>query len=102
MNWLSKSWTAVKEWFSYSQSILIARLEVLAGFIIGVFSFIDWSAFTSIDFTGITSSQLGLIALGLVIKGVISEMARRMNTVDVPKVGLLPTQVAVDIDAVSK
>lgn len=75
-------WTDIKGWFNRSWSIFIARLEVLAGVLIGVFGGIDWSALAQLDWTqGLKSPGTMIVAALFIIKGIVSEMGRRAGTV---------------------
>lgn len=79
---LSKYWTDFKAWFNYSWSVFIARLEVLAGILTGIFGGIDWTALTQLDWSqGIKSTGTLIVAALLVIKGIVSEIGRRAGTV---------------------
>lgn len=73
-------WDNIKAWFKRSETILIARLEILVGFMLAAVQGMDWSALMSLDFTNSVSSKEFLSIGGLVIaKGLISEWARRRN-----------------------
>lgn len=79
---LTKWWTDVKAWFNYSWSILIARLEVLTGILVGVFGGLDWTALVNLDWSqGLKSTGTMIVAALLVIKGIVSEIGRRSGTV---------------------
>ncbi len=79
---LSNFYTDVKRFFNWSWSIFLARLELVAGFIVGAVGAIDWSGFANIDFgAGFSRNQTIWIAVGLIIKGIISEIGRRQGTV---------------------
>jgi len=85
----------VKAFFKRSWSIFLARIEIFTGFIIGVVGAIDWAGFANIDFdAGFTNNQLFWFSIGLVIKGVISEIGRRSGTVTTTNDQLVPVNVA--------
>ena len=87
-------WTNIKAWFKNSWSILIARLEVLTGFLIGVFGAIDWAALTTLDFKdGIANMNTAIVASLFIIKGIVSEMGRRAGTVENTASTLVPTSI---------
>lgn len=74
----------IKAFFNKSWSIFLARMEILAGFIVGVIGLIDWASLANIDFdAGFSNNQMFWFAIGLVIKGVVGEIGRRQNTVTV-------------------
>lgn len=85
----------VKAFFKKSWSIFLARLEIFTGFIIGVVGAIDWAGFANIDFdAGFTNNQLFWFSIGLVIKGVVSEVGRRSGTVVTTNDQLVPVNIA--------
>lgn len=73
---LSNTWTEVKAFFKYSETILLARAQILFGFVIAGVSNIDWTALS--DFTSYKQSMW--LAIGLVINGMLTEYARRRNS----------------------
>lgn len=88
-------WTDVKAWFNRSWSIFIARMEVLVGFLIGVFGGIDWSALLNLNwYDAIYSKTNLLVAALIIIKGIVSEMGRRAGTVVTATDQLVATNVA--------
>jgi hypothetical protein len=92
---LSNVWTKIKEWFNYSWSVLIARLEVLTGILVGAFAGIDWTAIMSLDFKDSIYSKNNIILAGiLVVKGIISEIGRRAGTVTTATDQLIPANIA--------
>lgn len=77
---LSKLWDGVKSWFKYSETILLARLEVITGFLIAAVEGMDWSALMNLDFSNsIANKQLLAVGGIVVVKGFVSEYARRRN-----------------------
>lgn len=92
---MSQLFDNVKAFFKRSWSIFLARLEIIAGFVIGAVGAIDWSGLANIDFNaGFTNSQLFWFAFGLVVKGVVSEVGRRAGTVVTTTDQLVPANIA--------
>lgn len=88
-------WNDVKGWFNKSWSIFIARMEVLTGFLIGVFGGIDWTAIANLNwYDAIYSKTNLLVAALIIIKGIVSEMGRRSGTVVSAKDQLIPANIA--------
>lgn len=88
-------WNDVKGWFNKSWSIFIARMEVLVGFLIGVFGGIDWSAIAQLDWYSAVYSKTNLLVAALIIiKGIVSEMGRRSGTVVSKTDQLIPVNIA--------
>lgn len=95
----SNLWTDIKAWFNYSWSILIARLEILSGFILGVAGGIDWTSLTNLNWSDAIYSKSNIIvATLLILKGIISEVGRRSGTVVTASDQLVPVNVAVKAD----
>lgn len=91
----TKLWTDIKAWFNYSWSILLARLEVLTGILVGVFGGLDWYALTQLDWSqGIKNTGTMIVAALLVIKGIVSEVGRRSGTVTTANDQLVPVNIA--------
>lgn len=85
----------VKGWFNNAWSIVLARAEIFAGFVIGVVGAIDWAGFANIDFdAGFTHNQLFWFSIGLVVKGIVSEVGRRSGTVTAASGTLVPESIA--------
>lgn len=90
-------WTDVKAWFNYSWSIFIARIEVLAGILIGALGAVDWYALTNLDWSdGIYSKTNLIVSALLIIKGLVSEIGRRSGTVVTTNDQLVPVNIAAD------
>lgn len=84
----------VKGWFKHAWSIFIARAEVFVGFIIGVVGAVDWAGYASFDFgAGFSHNQLFWFSIGLVIKGIVSEVGRRSGTVTTTTDQLVPVNL---------
>jgi hypothetical protein len=93
----STLWTDIKAWFNRSWSIFLARLEVLTGVLVGMFGGIDWTALAQLDWSqGIKSTGTIIVAALLIIKGIVSELARRANTVVTATDQLVATNIAAD------
>lgn len=89
----------VKAFFKRSWSIFLARAEIFSGFIIGVIGAIDWAGFANIDFdAGFSNNQLFWFSIGLVVKGIISEVGRRSGTVVATNDQLVPANIAAKAD----
>lgn len=88
---LYAAWEAVKAWFKRSQVIFLARLEAGVGFVVVALSVADWGPLFT---TGLTWAQTTTLGAIMFVKGVITEWARRMNTIEVAG-RLLPTDVTV-------
>jgi hypothetical protein len=73
---LSKWWENTKAFFKNSETILYARLQVLSGFFLAVFSSVDWTTVTA-NFNNARESLY--IAFGLIANGVVTELLRRRN-----------------------
>jgi hypothetical protein len=78
------AWEQTKLWFNNSEIIFLARLETAIGFIVTAFSIIDYGDLLSYSVAGSFNWKQGII-LGsiLIFKGIITEWARRLNTVKV-------------------
>lgn len=96
---LKTFWADTKAWFNKSWSIFIARMEVLVGFIVGAVGGIDWSALVNLNWYDAVYSKTNLLVAALIIiKGVVSEMARRSGTVVISTDQLVPVNVAEKAD----
>ena len=94
-----KFYDDVKAFFSRSWSILIARLEVLSGILLGALSAIDWTALMNLDFKdGIYNKNTLIVAGLLIFKGIISEIGRRAGTVTTTNDQLVPVNIAEKAD----
>ena len=76
------AWEHTKSWFKYSETIFLARATMLSGFLIAVVGSLDWSPFTSYDFTEFKPKQLIGIGTVTLVKGAVDEIARRRNMTD--------------------
>lgn len=73
---INKWWENTKAFFKNSETILYARLQVLSGFFLAVFSSIDW---TTVTMNLNDAKQSLYIALGLIGNGILTEVLRRRN-----------------------
>ena len=73
---ISTWWDNTKAFFKRSETIFYARLQVLSGFFLAVFSGIDWSTVT----VNLENAKQSLyLAGGLIVNGIITEYLRRRN-----------------------
>lgn len=73
---ISNSWQEAKAFFKYSETILLARVQVLFGFILASVTSIDWTALS-----GFVSYKQAMSTAGLlVLNGMLTEYARRRNS----------------------
>lgn len=63
------------KWFRNSETILVARLTAVSGFVIAVLNGLDWSSFINLDITD--HKQFTFAGLGLLAHGFVTELARR-------------------------
>jgi hypothetical protein len=68
----------VKAFFKFSETILIARVEAIVGFLAIVFASLDWSPLFGI--TNFDTKQVGYLGGLSLVKGVATEWARRRNS----------------------
>ena len=77
---LTNLWNKIKDFFKRSETIFIARLEAVAGFLVAVIGGLDPTALLSLDISnGVTSSTTLIFGLVWFLKGIIQEWARRRN-----------------------
>ena len=73
----------IKDWFKRSETIFLARLEAASGFVIGAMNSIDWSPLLSLDFThAFAWNQYSALGGIMLVKSIITELARRRNATD--------------------
>jgi len=77
-------WETIKRWFNNSEIIFLARLEAFVGFVVTIFSIIDYGDLLSYSIASSFNWKSGIL-LGsiLIFKGFVTEWARRLNTVKV-------------------
>lgn len=71
-------WEKIKGFFLYSETILVARLQVLAGIVMGAFLALDPSLFQ----TYVPTQYVPIYMLGI---GILTEYARRRHATDLGK-----------------
>lgn len=81
MQSLSKWWEELKAFFKYSETIFLARLTAFSGLITATVGSVDWSpVFNGLGVdTGFSWKQTTWLGLGIFVKGIIDELARRRN-----------------------
>ncbi len=81
--------------FAYkSWTIFLSYVEIFIGAVTGIVAAIDWSGLTSIDFgSGLSNTQLALIAGGFILRGIVGYIARIRNTVVAPTNQLVPANL---------
>lgn len=72
-------WDEVKAFFKYSETIFLARLDMLSGLVLATLGSLDYTDFTSIDFSVASAKQVTWLGIGIFIKGIVSEFVRRRN-----------------------
>lgn len=88
---INDTWTGIKAWFKHSETLFLARAELITGFVIASVSAMDWSPLLSLGVdTGFTWKQGVTIGSISVVKGLITELARRRNTQEIGD-RLIPT-----------
>ncbi len=65
-------WDKLKAWFSRSETILFARLQVLAGAV--------WAVLTAVDLSPVLEPKW--LTVWLIASGVVTELARRARATD--------------------
>ena len=77
-------WDRIRNFFSDSETIFLARLEVLVGFLVSAFALMDWGPLLAMGVdTGInwvTAMWLGGLSIA---KGIVTELGRRHRATDV-------------------
>src|SRR5688572_25407071 len=96
---IKQAWNDVKAWFNYAWSIFIARMEVLFGILVAAIGSVDFSlVFTQLE-NGLKWTTATTIGAILIVKGIISEIGRRQNTVTLSNGQLFPAQVSEKVEA---
>lgn len=78
---LNRWWEETKAFFKYSETIFLARLTAFTGLVTAVIGSVDWSPVFSglgVD-TGFSWKQTTWLGIGIFVKGIIDELARRRN-----------------------
>lgn len=84
MQWLKDKYVALRDWAHDSETILLARFQVVSGVVIMAFSAADWSPLTALfgTNTGFDWKQAFWTGGGIAVKGIIDEVARRYRATD--------------------
>jgi len=84
---LQEWWISILSFARYSHSLLVARLTMVSGFLIGVFGTLDWSPLLGLNIdTGFSRNQVIWLGIVTFVKGVLDEIARRAKGVVAPEV----------------
>lgn len=84
-------WDGVWGWCKNSGTILLARLEIVVGFVISAVSMMDWSPLLSMGIdTGFSWAQAAWIGGVSMVHGLVAEITRRRGTKEVAG-HLIPT-----------
>lgn len=82
-NKVYSTWDSIKAWFSNSETIFLARMEVVVGFLTAVIGGLDWTPLMSMDFSNaVSNKQMLILGATIIVKGILSEIARRRNATD--------------------
>lgn len=75
-------WDDVKAFFKYSETVFVARLTMLTGFITTALGAVDWSPLYSLIGTdpGFTKNQVMWLGITTFGKGLLDEYLRRRNS----------------------
>lgn len=83
-NWIKNIYNKVWNWAKNSGTILVARLQTISGVLIGAIGAIDWTALLSYSIEPSYNWKNAAILGGtLALQGIIIELVRRANTVEV-------------------
>lgn len=66
-----------KVWCKDSVTILWARIQIFVGIVLGALSAMDFTSFATFDWSSGNWKTLAFVALGVIVNGFITEMARR-------------------------
>ena len=79
---LSNIWNKIRKWFKDSEVIFLARALTLYGFILAVFTGIDWTSLMSIDFSNGFDKKVLTASSFYIVQGIVIELARRHRATD--------------------
>lgn len=83
----------IKAWFKYSETVLLARIEAISGLVIASISALDWSPLLTLGIdTGASLKQGIYLGSIMFVQGILTEWARRRNTIEVDS-KLIPTEI---------
>ena len=75
-------WEAIKAFFHYSMTILLARITTLTGFVIAAAGAMNWGPLLGLSMdAGFNRNQIIWLGSIAIIQGVIFELARRRSLV---------------------
>lgn len=97
---LSNIWNKIKAWFNYSWSILLARTEMLVGFMLTAIPLLDFPTLVNAIQAGVSKTQALTIGTIVLVKGLVSELGRRAGTVTLSDGQLIPAQISEKVEAV--
>jgi len=82
MQRLSNFWEDCKAFFKYSETIFVARLTMLFGFVSAAVGAMDWSPIYNVLGTdpGFTKNQAMWLGITTFAKGMLDEYVRRRNS----------------------
>lgn len=90
-------WDTAKAWFKRSETIFLARVEAFTGLVVAGISAMDWSPLLNLGVDAGMSLKQGVTLGGIMFaKGLVTEWARRRNTVEVDN-SLLPTDIVKEV-----
>lgn len=94
---MTRIWDNIKAWFKRSEVVFLARLEAVTGFIIAAVSAMDWSPLLNLGVDAGMSLKQGVVLGSIMfVKGVVTEWARRRNTIEVDS-QLVPTSIVKEV-----
>lgn len=78
---LNNYWEEAKAFFKYSETIFVARLTMLGGFVAAAAGAMDWSPLYNLfgADTGFTPHQASWLGITTFAKGCLDEFLRRRN-----------------------
>lgn len=77
-------WNAIVKFFSDSETIFLARLQGLIGFLVAAAGAMDWSPLIGLaSGGGFNRSQVISLGVVLLLQGIVTEWARRRRADDV-------------------
>ena len=93
---IKTSWEKLKVWFKRSETIFLARMTAIVGFVTAAVGQFDWAPLWSFLSTGteFTSKQLLWIGVSIAGYGLTMEIARRRGTKEIDG-NLIPTAASV-------
>lgn len=71
-----QQWPALAQWFRDSETIFLARAQMLGAILLGGLNVMNWTPLLD---TGLTAAQRWSVAVVLFAQGLITEVARRLR-----------------------